>query len=323
MTRAVLILRALGLGDFLTAVPAYRGLRGAFPGHRLVLAAPAPLEPLLPLVGALDRLLPCGELEPVPWAGPAPELAVNLHGRGPRSHRVLAGLGADRTVGFRHPEVPDVDGPEWTAGEHEVRRWCRLLESAGIGCDPTDLLIDAPPGAFTGAVVIHPGAAAPARRWAPDRYAAVAGALAAGGRPVLVTGSAAERRIAESVAARAGLPAAAVLAGHTGLAALAGVVAHAALLVCGDTGVAHLATALGTPSVLLFGPTPPAQWGPLRDPDRHTVLWDGAAGDPHGDQMHPGLAAIGVPAVLAAARALLAAASTPAGPTARTAPGTA
>ena len=37
----VLALRALGLGDALTGVPALRGLRRAFPGHRLVLAAPA------------------------------------------------------------------------------------------------------------------------------------------------------------------------------------------------------------------------------------------------------------------------------------------
>jgi ADP-heptose:LPS heptosyltransferase len=305
-TRAVVVLRALGLGDFLTAVPAYRGLRRAFGGYEVVLAAPAGLAPLLPLVGAVDRLLATDELAAVPWTGPPPELAVNLHGRGPQSHRLLAAVGARRTVGYRHPEISDVDGPAWAADEHEVHRWCRLLSWAGIRCDPADLLIEAPPGTRTGAVLIHPGAAAPARRWGADRYAAVARALAAAGRPVLVTGSAAERPLAEAVAARAGLPPAAVLAGRTDLAALAGLVAGAALLVCGDTGVAHLATALGTPSVLLFGPTPPAYWGPLRDADLHPVLWAGAVGDPHGGTVHRGLAAIGVPEVLAAAHGQLA-----------------
>jgi ADP-heptose:LPS heptosyltransferase len=57
---------------------------------------------------------------------------------------------------------------------------------------------------------------------------------------------------------------------------------------CGDTGVAHLATALGTPSVILFGPTPPGEWGPTPD-ERHIVLWAGHRGDPHGDAPDPGL----------------------------------
>jgi hypothetical protein len=35
------------------------------------------------------------------------------------------------------------------------------------------------------------------------------------------------------------------------------------------------------------------------------VLWAGETGDPHGRRRHPGLAAIGVPTVLDAARCLL------------------
>ena len=53
-----------------------------------------------------------------------------------------------------------------------------------------------------------------------------------------------------------------MLAGETDLLTLAATIAHARLLLCGDTGLAHLATAFGTPSVVLFGPTPPARWGP-------------------------------------------------------------
>jgi ADP-heptose:LPS heptosyltransferase len=108
------------------------------------------------------------------------------------------------------------------------------------------------------------------------------------------------------VARLGGLPDDAVLAGRTSLADLARVVASAALVICGDTGMGHLATALATPSVLLFGPTPPAEWGPVRDLDRHLVLWSGEAGDPYGSIPHSGLLAIGVSGVLAAARALLA-----------------
>ena len=39
-----------------------------------------------------------------------------------------------------------------------------------------------------GVVVVHPGAAAPARRWPADRFAAIAAALRDDGHEVVVTG---------------------------------------------------------------------------------------------------------------------------------------
>jgi ADP-heptose:LPS heptosyltransferase len=71
-------------------------------------------------------------------------------------------------------------------------------------------------------------------------------------------------------------------------------------VVCGDTGVAHLATAYRVPSVVLFGPTPPQEWGPPPDRPWHTVLWAGGRGDPHAAEPDPGLLAIEVADVLAA-----------------------
>ncbi len=79
----LLILRALGLGDFLVGVPAYRALRAAYREHQIVLAAPGPLACLAALTGTVDPLLPAGELQPVRWAGPPPDVAVDLHGNGP------------------------------------------------------------------------------------------------------------------------------------------------------------------------------------------------------------------------------------------------
>jgi ADP-heptose:LPS heptosyltransferase len=58
-------------------------------------------------------------------------------------------------------------------------------------------------------------------------------------------------------------------------------------VLCADTGVAHLATAFGTPSVVLFGPTPPARWGPPPERTRHRVLWSGGRGDANGDRPIP------------------------------------
>lgn len=282
----ILVLRALGVGDLATAVPALRGLRRAFPGEELRLAAPAWLAPLLPLVGAVDRLVPMDGVAglpagPVRWPPPVPRLGVNLHGRGPQSHRLLATAGPVRRFEYACPSAGRPDGPEWTAAEHEVDRWCRLLHWYGIPADREDLRLREPAGPAPAAVtIVHPGAKAAARRWPPHRYAAVARALSAAGHRVVVTGSGGERPLAGRVAAAAGLPDRAVLAGRTGLAELAGLVARARLVVSGDTGVGHLATGYGTPSVLLFGPTPPQQWGPPPDRPQHRVLWRGPTGLP-------------------------------------------
>jgi ADP-heptose:LPS heptosyltransferase len=302
----ILLLRALGLGDFLTGVPAYRAVHRAFPGHRVVLAAPAVLAPLVPLTGAIGELLPTGELEPVPWSGPPPAVGIDLHGRGPASHQLVAALRPRRLVVFGGEHAGGFTGPLWRADEHEVARWCRLLTESGIPADPADLVL-APPEtvgpAGPACTIVHPGAAAPGRRWPPDRFAAVARRLAGLGHTVRITGSPGERELASQVARQAGLPEESVLAGRTSLAELVALVAPARLVVSGDTGMSHLATAFARPSVTLFGPVPPSEWGPPRH-RRHQVLWaaePGYRGDPHGAELDPALSRITVEEVCHAA----------------------
>lgn len=301
------MLRALALGDFLTAVPALRALRRAYPEHRITLAAPGSFAPLLPLVGAVDAVVPVTGLGAPPPHRWNPEVAVNLHGRGPESHAMLRETRAGRIVGFAHPDFPEVAGPDWRADEHEVARWCRLLEYHDVPADPADLGLARPPmpSMVQNAVLVHPGAGQPSRRWPAERFALAAGELARAGHRVVVTGNAAERDLAGRVARRAGLPVEAVLAGRTDLVGLAALVADAALVVSGDTGVAHLATAYRVPSVLVFGPTSPELWGPP-DSDRHRVLWGGREpGDRNAPGPDPSLLDVTVDEVLdAAGRAL-------------------
>ncbi|GGW74798.1 hypothetical protein GCM10010340_61620 [Streptomyces griseoloalbus] len=288
----LLVLRALGLGDLLAGVPALRALRRAFPGHELVLAAPAGLAPVAGATGAVDRLLPAsapGRAVPraLDWTGPPPDVAVDLHGNGPPSHRLLQDLRPLRLLAFAHPGTPEIEGPPWYAQEHERDRWCRLLRAYGIDADPADLLLPRPhtTSPAPGAVVLHPGAAAPARCWPVERYAAVATALRERGVRVVVTAGADEGDVAARLAKQAGLPDTDVFAGGLPFDRLSALLAAARAVVSGDTGIAHLAVAHATPTVTLFGPVPPRQWGPPAHP-RHIALWHGPEGDPHG--RHPG-----------------------------------
>jgi ADP-heptose:LPS heptosyltransferase len=307
----VVALRALGLGDLLTGVPALRGVRRAWPGAELALAAPEPGGRFLQELGVVDTVLPLSGLdEPVPAGGrPAPDVAVNLHGRGPQSHRLLEELAPRRLVGFASDQAGFSDGPAWDEGEHEVDRWCRLVAGTGGACTREDLRLDLP-GAGRGpgdVVVVHPGAASGSRRWPVGRWQAVVRALVGRGHGVVVTGVAAERHLCALVAGAT--PGAEDWCGRLDLRGLAERVASARLLLCGDTGVAHVATAVGTPSVLLFGPTDPARWGPALDPQLHHVLWHprngDPVGDPHGAPIDVRLARTGVDEVLCAAERLL------------------
>lgn len=302
---ALLILRALGLGDLLTGIPALRALARAFPSHRRILAAPAALAPLALHTGVVDEVADTQPLAALDRALREPDVAVNLHGRGPASHRVLLAARPKRLIAFANGKMPQsARGPAWRADEHEVDRWCRLLAETGIPADPGDLELAAPrmepPADALGATLIHPGAASAARRWPVERFAGVAQAECAAGRPVVITGSADEAGLAAEIVRKARLPRAASYAGRTDLLQLTALVAAAGRVVAGDTGVAHLATALRRPSVVLFGPTSPAHWGPPSDRPWHVCLWRGGRGDPHGDRPEPGLLEIGVAEVLEA-----------------------
>jgi heptosyltransferase II len=123
------------------------------------------------------------------------------------------------------------------------------------------------PGAADAPLVgVAPGATfGPAKKWFPERFAAVADRLSdAYGVRVLIFGSGADRASAEQVSlhARNGLI---DLAGRTNLKEAMTLIARCRLFISNDSGLMHVAAALGVPTVAIFGSTNPITTSPVGD----------------------------------------------------------
>jgi len=111
-------------------------------------------------------------------------------------------------------------------------------------------------GQGTPIVAINPGAAyGSAKRWYPDRFAAVAETLSADwGARIVVVGSTAEAPLAAEIEASMRIPAV-NLAGKTTVRELMALLSLSSFLVTNDSGPMHIGAALGVPLVAIFGPT--------------------------------------------------------------------
>lgn len=121
-------------------------------------------------------------------------------------------------------------------------------------------------------VVLHPGSGtfSLAKRWPPDRFAAVGDALAADGMQVAVVAGVGEEPLAEAV--RSGMQQPAQLLSQVGsFRELAAVMEHGALFVGNDSGLMHLAATMHVPTVGVFGLTNHRAWGPF-PPTHHRVV---------------------------------------------------
>jgi ADP-heptose:LPS heptosyltransferase len=317
-TRRVLLVRLrVGLGDLLASVPALRALRAARPDAEVTLLTWAEMAPVVTRMGAyVDELLDFPGWPGIPERPPRVEalprflaetrrrrfdLAVQMYGGQPAANQVTERLGAGRTAGFFTPGQWDADLAThlpYPFREREVRRHLELVEFLGVPPGGEDLefplwpedLEEAEalrrrhrlaPGGFA---CLHPGATAASRRWPPERFAAVADALAARGLPVALVGTPGEAPVAAAVAAAMRAPAV-DLTGQTSLGGFAALLASAALLVGNDSGPAQLAAAVGCPAVTVFLAGDPTRWSPP-DP-RYRALQAGVPCQPCGHQACP------------------------------------
>jgi heptosyltransferase-3 len=184
----------------------------------------------------------------------------------------LAGVGHIAAVCVDHPgALLDIRAP-YRPGLHEVEQSLEVAALAGYALPPDDagdlqLLVQAVPPLEPGYVVVHPGASVPARALPVAAAGDAVARLVDDGWRVVVTGTAAERAIAQAVAAADA--SVEVMAGDTTFEEYAAVLAGAAAVVCGNTAAAHVAAAVGTPVVEAFAPVVPAhRWRPWRIPHR-------------------------------------------------------
>jgi ADP-heptose:LPS heptosyltransferase len=294
----LVVFRGLYLGDLVAATGALRALRRGYPRAEITLVSLPWARALAPHLAHVDRLLPYpgapgldgkgdgGDLEEFLERVRAEEfdLAVNLHGRGPISTRLVARFGARRVAGFANEEAPilDIEVP-WDAEAHESCKLLLLAEKAGgassgpepelhVHTEDDERAHSLLPARLRRRplVLVHPGASVPEKRWSEESFGWVTESLARRGYAVAVTGSAGEKELTHQVSEK--VTGSLDLGGKTDLSTLIALVARANVVVSNDTGPAHLAYALRTPSVTLFGPTTDVErWGPL-DRRLHTVL---------------------------------------------------
>ena len=178
--------------------------------------------------------------------------------------------------------VPDPDAAGDRPIRHEVRRQLDLVASVGCTTGNEKLSLQPPPEASMRLrkllakkgllweapwLVIHPGASAPSRRYAPQGFAAAADELAGRhGFQIVFTGSQAEGELVKAIQAQMGRPSIS-LAGLLDLADLVALLDMAPLLISNNTGPVHIAAAVGAPVVDLYALTNP-QHTPWQIPSR-------------------------------------------------------
>jgi ADP-heptose:LPS heptosyltransferase len=304
--RRIVILRLDNAGDVILAGPAIRALRGAYPeAHLTLVASPvgAQAAELLPWLddvvrwramwqdasdsfafdpereyAAIDRLRALGadvaviltSFSQTPFAA---GYACYLAGI-----PIRVGHEESFAGGVLSHAVP---GP---APIHQAERNVHLIRGIGVPVDDVSLTVQVPDGAqavidrvmstvgegAAAPIVVAPGASCSARRYDPTSFARAAAELrAVTARPVVIVGTAKERRLAAPIVEA--VPDALDLVGRTSLVEAAGVIARAGVVLANDSLAMHLADAFERPVVVVFaGTDAEAEWAPRNT--RHVLL---------------------------------------------------
>lgn len=283
--RRLVLVRDDRLGDVVVSLPAVAALRRAYPGARLALMVQEAAAPLARMVVGVDNVLALGDGQPTALSalrtfGPDLVLCVSRspsigwaawragirHRVGP-GRRFYAGLFTRRVVEPRRRGV-----------RHELEYALSFAHKAGAPTGEAEFPIEVPETAHEelrgwrealhvkrqGYVVIHPGSGGSCPAWPVASYLDLAGRLARGGHPVVLSVGPADRAVAQSLEA-ASEPVKSLPRFDGGLQALAALLLPASLVISNSTGPLHLAAALGRTTLGLYAPWAscgPSRWGP-------------------------------------------------------------
>ncbi|MDP9311297.1 MAG: glycosyltransferase family 9 protein [Chloroflexota bacterium] len=295
---SVLVVKPCCLGDVLLTTPLVAAIRAGYPTAKISYAVGTWSAPMVATNPHIDETL----LLPDRWS-PGSLLATAQVFRDRRFDVVFVpdrsptltllvwlaqipqrvGLdSAGRGFAYTHP-VPSTFGPT-----HEAQVYSSLAAAVKLPPPPKRLFFFPSPEAEARAdqlvaadndssgplVVLHPGGgqnpgmSLPRKRWLPERWAAVADALAAEGARIWLLGGPGDEAAVMAVAAHMQFKARTAVR-RWDWAVLGAMLQRADLFLGHDTGMMHLATAVDTPTVAVFGPSDPQMYGPYGSHTRY------------------------------------------------------
>lgn len=293
-----MILRAGAIGDTLMVTPLVRALRRTFPHAYLIFLCSRTAQDILCHNPHLDRVIALAYRHLPIWLSPEKlrilrylrhlklDGVLALESR-PRLLDVVCRAGAARVVGYGY--LPDGKGFErvrFDPRRHCIENHLRAAEGLGLqaagpemelfypsewdealrkrlaraGIQEEDCLLGIHPGWGGRKYPLHQTRL---RSWPAHNFAhVIQGVVKTMGARVVLTGSAADRSLAEYIARLAAVPSL-NLAGELTVLELAALIRRLHLYLTVDSGPAHMAAALGTPLITLWGPGVLEQTAPL------------------------------------------------------------
>jgi len=278
------------VGDAVMATPALAVIRTSFPGARITVAANPLVAELFDFHPDCDQVLRfdkhlahhgfggfrrfCQVLRKERF-----DLAIFLQNAFEAAFMaVLAGI--PRRAGYRTDGrgillTHGVAAVDKKHGMHHVDYYLHMLRQLGMSGGSGSLRLALAPAEKAWAterlgpgdwVAVNPGASyGSAKRWFPERFAAVADGLADEfGIKVVLTGGPGESEIGRDIEQSMKV-APLNLIGSTSVRELMAILAHCRLVVTNDSGPMHVAAAFATPIVAVFGPTDHTTTSPASD----------------------------------------------------------